>query len=86
MYQRVHNKPASSSGQRGRRDPGDAPSPGGGSIPPKPFGKPMIRPLKASRPIRPHRRSLFRSGAALRLAAALGLSGLLWGAILWASA
>ncbi|WP_342154021.1 hypothetical protein [Methylorubrum sp. SB2] len=32
------------------------------------------------------RRSLFRSGAALRVAAALVLSGLLWAVILWAVA
>jgi hypothetical protein len=31
------------------------------------------------------RRSLFQSGAAQRFALALGLAGLLWGAILWVS-
>ena len=36
--------------------------------------------------LRPFRPSLFRTGAALRLAVALALSGALWGAIAWALA
>ncbi|BAU89690.1 hypothetical protein MPPM_1085 [Methylorubrum populi] len=45
------------------------------------LGDPMTR---AGGTVRLPRRSLFRSGAGLRLAAALILSSLLWAVILWA--
>lgn len=45
------------------------------------FGDPMNR---AGGTDRLPRRSLFRSGASARLAAALALSALLWAVILWA--